>query len=114
MSKPYAVTEQTFQAEVLGAALPVLADFWAAWCGPCRMIAPVVEDLAREYAGRLKVAKIDVDQNPGLAQRYGVRSIPTLGLFKGGEMVKRIIGFVPKADLKRQIDATLNGGAMRR
>lgn len=111
MSTPVRVTEQTFDAEVLRADLPVLADFWAAWCGPCRMIAPIVEDLAREYAGKLKVAKIDVDENPDLASRYGIMSIPTLGLFRGGELVKRIVGYVPKAELERQIEAALSAGA---
>lgn len=111
MSTPVRVTEETFDAEVLRADLPVLADFWAAWCGPCRMIAPIVEDLARKYEGKLKVAKIDVDENPDLASRYGIMSIPTLGLFRGGELVKRIVGYMPKAELERQIEAAFSAGA---
>ncbi len=107
MNKPVHITEQNFGAEVLNADLLVLADFWAAWCGPCRMIAPIVEDLAQEYAGRLKVAKIDVDENPGLAARYNIMSIPTLGIFKGGKLVSRIVGYVPKAQLKQHLDAAL-------
>ena len=108
MSKPVHITEQNFNGEVLNADLPVLADFWAPWCAPCRMIAPIVEDLATEYEGRLKVAKIDVDENPDLAARYNVQSIPTLAVFKGGTLVKRIVGYVPKAELKRHVDAVLN------
>lgn len=111
MSKPVKVTEQSFNAEVLKSDLPVLADFWAAWCGPCLMIAPIVEDLAQEFEGRLKVAKVDVDENPDLAIRYNIMSIPTLGLFKGGELVKRIIGYMPKAELKRQIETALGESA---
>lgn len=108
MSKAIHVTMQTFEGEVLQSSLPVLADFWAAWCGPCRMIAPTVEDLAAEYAGRLKVAKIDVDENPDLATRYGIQGIPTLGIFKEGQLVSRIVGYAPKAELKRRIDAALS------
>lgn len=108
MSKPVHITEQNFEAEVLQADLPVLADFWAPWCAPCRLIAPIVEDIAHEYDGRLKVAKIDVDENPDLATRYGVMGIPTLGVFKGGQLVSRIVGYVPKAELKRHVDAALN------
>lgn len=107
MSKPVSVTEETFEREVLKADLPVLTDFWAAWCAPCRMIAPIIEELAGEYEGRLKVAKVDVDANPDLASRYSVRSIPTLAVFKGGELVERIVGYVPKAELKRQVDVAL-------
>ncbi len=108
MSKPVQVNEQIFDGEVLRSPLPVLADFWAAWCGPCRMIAPIVEELARDYEGRLKVAKIDVDQNPGLASRYGIMSIPTLAIFKDGQLVNTIVGYAPKADLQERIDATLS------
>lgn len=107
MAKPAAVTEQTFEQEVLKAAVPVLVDFWAEWCGPCRLIAPIVEDLAGEYAGRLKVVKVDVDDNQHLAMRYGIMSIPTLGVFKGGQMVERIVGYMPKPELKRRIDTAL-------
>ncbi len=113
MSTPVHVTEKTFQTEVLDAALPVLADFWAAWCGPCRMIAPIVEELARDYEGRLKVAKIDVDENADLAARYGIMSIPTLAVFKDGQPVSRIVGYAPKAELQRHIETALNAGAPR-
>ncbi len=113
MSTPVHITEQTFEREVQNAALPVLADFWAAWCGPCRMIAPIVEELAREYEGRLKVAKIDVDENPDLASRYGIMSIPTLAVFKDGQVVSRIVGYTPKAELQRHIQAALYARASR-
>ncbi len=107
MAKPLAVTEDTFEQEVLKSDLPVLVDFWAEWCGPCRMVAPVVEELAGEYAGRLKVTKVDVDDNQRLAVRYSVMSIPTLGVFRGGEMIERIIGYMPKGELKRRVDGAL-------
>src|SRR5713226_5677745 len=99
------VTEQTFDSEVLKSNVPVLVDFWAVWCGPCKMIAPIVEDLAGEYAGRLKVLKLDVDENGGVAAKYNVMSIPTLGLFNKGELVERIVGYMPKEQLKKRIDA---------
>ncbi len=111
MNKPVHITEGNFEAEVLNADLPVLADFWAAWCGPCQMIAPIVEDLAQDYAGWLKVAKVDVDENPDLAARYNVMSIPTLGIFKGGQLVRRIVGYVPKAQLKQRLDADLGANS---
>ncbi len=113
MSKPVQVNERIFDGEVLRSPLPVLADFWAAWCGPCRMIAPIVEELARDYGGRLKVAKIDVDENPNLASRYGILSIPTLAIFKDGQLVNTIVGYVPKAELQERIEATLNTRAAR-
>ncbi len=113
MSTPVHVTEQTFERDVLNAALPVLADFWAPWCAPCRMIAPIVEELARDYEGRLTVAKIDVDENPELANRYGVQSIPTLAVFKNGQVVSRIVGYASKAELTRHIETALNARAPR-
>jgi thioredoxin 1 len=97
------VTDQTFDQEVLQSDVPVLVDFWAEWCGPCRMIAPVVEALAQEYAGRLKVAKLDVDANGSSAMRYQIRGIPTLLLFKDGRVVDMRVGAVPKAELVRMI-----------
>lgn len=107
MTGPVHITAQNFEHEVVGSAQPVLVDFWAAWCAPCRLIAPIVADLAGEYAGTLKVAKLDVDEVPDLANRYQVQSIPTLGLFVHGHLVKRIIGYVPKPELKKQLDAVL-------
>ncbi|OLC31071.1 MAG: thioredoxin [Armatimonadetes bacterium 13_1_40CM_64_14] len=108
MSKLVQVNERIFDGEVLQSPLPVLADFWAAWCGPCRMIAPIVEELARDYDGRLKVAKIDVDANPDLARRFGIMSIPTLAIFKDGLLVSRIVGYATKAELQQHVEATLN------
>jgi thioredoxin 1 len=102
-----AVTEQTFEGEVLKSTVPVLVDFWATWCGPCKMIAPIVEDFAGEYAGKLKVLKLDVDENSGVAVKYSVMSIPTLGIFYKGELVERIVGYMPKEQLKKRIDAVL-------
>ena len=90
------ITSTNFQGEVIESDVPVLIDFWAEWCGPCRMIAPAIEELAGDYAGRVKVAKLDVDAEPGLASRYGVLSIPMIALFKDGEMVERVVGARPK------------------
>lgn len=103
MSKPLAVTDDSFQAEVLDADVPVLVDFWADWCGPCRMIAPSVEQIADEYDGSVKVAKVDVDDNPAIPGRYGIVGIPTLMLFKNGEVVERITGALPKDRILAQI-----------
>ena len=99
MSKPIEVTDKTFDQVVLEAGLPTVVDFWAVWCGPCKMIAPALEQIAAEYDGQLQVAKLDVDHNNETAMRYGVMSIPTLILFKDGEPVERIIGFMPKEKL---------------
>lgn len=98
------VTDDSFDGEVLGAPLPVLIDFWAPWCGPCRAVAPIVDELANEYAGRLKVVKLNVDDNPRTPSRYGVRGIPNLILFKDGEPKEQIVGAVPKAHLVKAIE----------
>jgi thioredoxin 1 len=97
--KPIEVNDANFQVEVLQADKPVLVDFWAVWCGPCKMIAPTVEEIAKEYDGKLKVGKMDVDANPRTAMQYGIRSIPTLLVFKGGQVVEQIVGAVPKRHL---------------
>ncbi len=96
MSKPIHVTDQTFQQEVLESPIPVLVDFWAPWCAPCRLIAPVVEELAREYNGLLKVAKLNTDENPKTAMEYRIMGIPTLGIFVNGKMVDQLVGAYPK------------------
>ena len=98
------VTEETFDAEVLRCEQPVLVDFWATWCGPCRMIAPILDELAEEYSGRAKVCKVNVDDEPGLAAQFGVSSIPTLIFSKNGALTGRTVGFRPKAELLELID----------
>ncbi len=103
MADPFNVTDAAFQAEVLESEKPVLVDFWAEWCGPCRMIAPSVKEIASEYDGKLRVAKMDVDENPATPGRYGISGIPTLMLFKNGEVVARIVGAMPKDRLVAQI-----------
>ncbi len=103
MATPTVVTDETFNQAVLKADQPILVDFWAVWCGPCRMVAPVVDEIAREHEGQMKVMKLDVDDNQNTAMAYGVMSIPTLILFKNGQPVERIVGFRPKADLEKKI-----------
>ncbi len=104
MADLLAVSDTSFEAEVLKASTPVLIDFWAPWCAPCRAIAPVVEELAREYAGKLKVVKMNVDDNPKTPQKYGVRGIPNLILFKGGQVADQIVGAVPKGQLVKAVE----------
>lgn len=108
-SKPVAVSDASFRRDVLESDLPVLVDLWAPWCGPCHMIAPVVEKLAGEYAGRIKVAKLNVDENPATANAYHVQGIPTLLIFRGGRVVDRIVGAAPEPLLRGKIDAALRG-----
>ena len=98
-------TDASWDTDVLQSDKPVLVDFWAEWCGPCRMIGPLVEELATEYEGKALIGKLNVDENPGVATKYGIRSIPTLLVFKGGEIVDKIVGAVPKSMLAQKIDA---------
>ena len=104
---PIAVNDDSFETEVEKSDLPVLVDFWAPWCGPCHMVAPFVEQLATEYDGKARVAKVNVDEAQQVAVKFGVRSIPTLLYFKGGKVVDQVVGAVPKEELKRKLDALL-------
>jgi len=107
MSKPVAVTDSNFDQMVLQAETPVLVDFWAPWCRPCQMIAPVLDELVGEYDGKLSIVRMDVDQNSKTATKYSVMSIPTLLIFKQGKPISHMVGFRPKAELKRNLDAAL-------
>ncbi len=101
------VTDATFEADVMKNDLPVLVDFWAPWCGPCRMVAPIVEELGEEYAGRVSFYKMNTDENPAIPSQYGIRSIPSLLIFNGGELKGTIVGFRPKSDLKKRLEEAI-------
>ena len=101
------VTDESFPKEVLESSVPVLVDFWAPWCGPCRMVAPVVDEIAEQYEGQIKVVKLNTDENPQVASQYGIRSIPTLMIFKGGERVDMVVGAVPKTTLASTLEKHL-------
>ena len=107
MTHPIDITDATFEEEVVKADTPVLVDFWADWCAPCKMIAPMVDELAKEYDGKVKFTKLDVDSNPNTATTYGIRGIPTLLIFSGGQPVGQVVGAVPKSVLKSKLDEAL-------
>ncbi len=107
MSTPIHLTDDTFNSEVIKSDIPVIIDFWATWCAPCRMIAPIIEQFATEYEGKVKVCKLDVDNNQNVAMNYGIRSIPTVLIFKNGVVVDTIVGAVPKKVLKERLDNQL-------
>jgi thioredoxin 1 len=107
MAKPLVTTDQSFEQDVLKSDTPVLVDFWATWCGPCRMVAPVLEEIATEQGEKIKIAKLDVDANPVTAGRFGVRAIPTMILFKNGREAQRLVGYMPKERLLQQIQPHL-------
>lgn len=102
--KPSHITDANFEQEVIKADVPVLVDFWAPWCGPCQMVAPMLEELAQELGGKIKIAKMNVDENPKTPPQYGIRAIPTLIIFKGGKIVEQITGVVPKDQLKSKLE----------
>lgn len=107
MSAAAQVTDASFKQEVLESEVPVLVDFWAPWCGPCRMVAPIVDEIATQYDGQVKVVKVNTDENPSVASQYGIRSIPTLMIFKGGQRVDMVVGAVPKTTLSSTLEKYL-------
>lgn len=108
MSTVVSITQDTFQTEVLKSNVPVLVDFWAPWCGPCRMVASVVDEVAQQYEGQLKVVKVNTDEQPGIASHYGIRSIPTLMVFMGGEKMEQMVGAVSKTTLSKAVEPFLS------
>ncbi|MGD1910816.1 MAG: thioredoxin [Rivularia sp. (in: cyanobacteria)] len=107
MSSAAQVTDSTFKQEVLDSEVPVLVDFWAPWCGPCRMVSPVVDEISSQFEGQIKVVKVNTDENPNVASQYGIRSIPTLMIFKGGQKVDMVVGAVPKTTLANTLEKYL-------
>lgn len=108
MSKPTPVTDDNFEEEVLKSSVPVITDFWADWCGPCHAVAPILEQIAAEHDGQLKVAKLDVDTNPATATKYGIRGIPTMIVFKNGDPVETLVGWMPKEQLLKKLEPHLD------
>ncbi|MBD2229961.1 thioredoxin [Phormidium tenue] len=108
MSAVVSITQDTFQTEVLKSDVPVLVDFWAPWCGPCRLVAGVVDEVAQQYEGQLKVVKVNTDEQPGIASHYGIRSIPTLMVFMGGEKMEQVVGAVSKTALSKAVEPFLS------
>lgn len=109
MASAVTITDASFQSEVVDSPIPVLVDFWATWCGPCKMVAPIVDELAREYDGKVKMGKVDVDSEQKIATDFGIRSIPTLLIFKDGKVADTVVGAVPKKHLQEKLEAVLAG-----
>lgn len=107
MARPVEVTDSNFEQEVIKSDKPVVVDFWAVWCGPCKLIAPIMEEFANEYDGKIKIAKVDVDNNPNIAIKFGIRSIPTILFFKEGKIVAQVIGALPKSHFQEKISKLL-------